>query len=132
MRLRLRISGYLALAAIAGLSTPAAAAVLNAPAVPISQVMTVQPIVVCGNATLASCASTSGLAAYETMANAIYSQAGIGVAFAPLKSFVDPNYLSVKVDNTVAGIFDSAHDLVRLPGHGQATDQHVERGTCIS
>ena len=103
----------------------ASAAVLNAPAVPITQVLTVQPIVVCGDATLSSCASTAGLAAYETMANAIYSQSGIGVAFAPLKSFVDPSYLSVKVDNTLAGIFDSAHDLVRLPGHGQAADPNT-------
>jgi hypothetical protein len=91
------------------------------PAVPVSQVLTVQPIIICDNAGL-NCAPNSGLAAYETMANTIFDQSGIGVAFAPPRFYNNGNFLTPHVDTTTSGLFDTAHDLLRLPGHGQSTN----------
>src|SRR3954463_15853418 len=82
-----------------GCAAPAGAALVNTPAVPVSSVITVQPIIVCDNAG-ANCASSAGLAAYETMANVIYDQAGIGVAFAAPKFYNNSNYLFPQVDTT--------------------------------
>ena len=107
-----------------GFAGPADAANISSPAVPISQTLTVQPIIVCDNAG-ANCAPNSGLAAYETMANAIYDQAGVGIAFAPPAYYDNSAYLSPHVDTTAITVFDTAHDLVRLAGHGQSTSPNT-------
>jgi hypothetical protein len=107
------------------LSFPAAAAVINSPALPVRQLLTVQPIIVCGSSAPTSCADSSGLTAYETMANVIYDQAGIGIAFAPPRNYVNSAYLSPQVDLADVSKFDTAHNLVRLSGHGQATDPNT-------
>jgi hypothetical protein len=103
---------------------PAHGANVLSPAVPVSQVLTVQPIIICDNAGL-NCAPNSGLAAYETMANTIFDQSGIGVAFAPPRFYNNANFLTPHVDTTTSGLFDTAHDLLRLPGHGQSTNPNT-------
>jgi hypothetical protein len=103
---------------------PAHGANVLSPAVPVSLVLTVQPIIVCDNAGL-NCAPNSGLAAYETMANTIFDQSGIGVAFAPPRFYDNTNFLTPHVDTTTSGLFDTAHDLLRLPGHGQSTNPNT-------
>src|SRR5215472_1880385 len=51
---------------------------------PITSTVNVQIIDGCGSgASAAVCAPTSGVASYETFANAIYNQAGIAFAFNP-------------------------------------------------
>jgi hypothetical protein len=109
------------------LNAPARAAALLNPAVPVTTILTVQPIVVCqGSGTVSStpgtgCAPSSGLGAYETYTNAIYDQAGIGVSFAPPEYLDNSAYLNPQVGTTSAALFDTAHNLVDLPGNGQST-----------
>ncbi len=106
----------------------AQAANLLSPTVPVTTILTVQPIVVCqGSGTVSStpgtgCAPSSGLGTYETYTNAIYDQAGIGVAFAPPEYLDNSAYLKPDVETTTASVFDTAHNLVRLAGNGQSTD----------
>jgi hypothetical protein len=104
--------------------TPAQGANVLSPALPVSQVLTVQPIIVCDNSGL-NCAPSSGLTAYETMANTIYDQSGIGIAFAPPEYYDNSSYLTPHAETTTSSFFDTAHDLVRLPGHGQSTDPNT-------
>jgi hypothetical protein len=108
---------FLMLGALCSGATGALAA--NAGAGTTTMVVPVQPIDVCDNSG-ANCASTAGLAAYETIANLIYQQAGIQFAFAPVTQYDNAQYLTDTVDTTGITVFDQAHDLVRLPGHGQS------------
>jgi hypothetical protein len=59
------------------------------------------------------------------MANTIFDQSGIGVAFAPPRFYDNTNFLTPHVDTTTSGLFDTAHDLLRLPGHGQSTNPNT-------
>jgi len=107
---------------------PAHAANISSPAVPVSTILTVQPIVVCqGSGTVSSaagtgCAPSNGLGAYETYTNTILDQAGIGVAFAAPEYLDNSSYLTVQSDTTATSVFDTAHNLLRLPGNGQSTN----------
>jgi hypothetical protein len=107
-----------------GVALPASAALVNSPALPVSELITVQPIIVCDN-TGVNCANSASLRAYETMANVIYNQAGIGVAFAAPTFYANSAYLVPQVDTTINGLFDTAHDLLRLTGHGQSTNPNT-------
>lgn len=106
---------------------PAHAVNIGAPPVPITETLKVQPIIVCaGTGTVSttpgtSCARSAGLGAYETYAQAIYDQAGIGVAFAAPEYYDNSAYLTTQADTTSSGLFDTAHNLLDIAGHGQST-----------
>jgi hypothetical protein len=112
------------LVSVLSLAAPTHAANTLSPALPVTETLTVQPIIVCDNAG-ANCAPSSGLGSYETMANTIYNQAGIGIAFATPEHYNNSALLDPQADTTGVSVFDTAHDLVRLAGHGQSTDPNT-------
>jgi len=124
---RALLSGLAGMAALLLVHALAHAANISSPAVPVSTILTVQPIVVCqGTGTVSStagtgCAPSSGLGAYETYTNTILDQAGIGVAFAAPEYLDNSTYLDPQSDTTTSSLFDTAHDLLRLPGNGEST-----------
>lgn len=99
----------------------AQAAVLGSPAEPITQLVTVQPIDVCNNLG-GACAPITGLSAYESFADATFAQAGIGFAFAPVVKYDNSGFLNPQADSTASAVFDTAHQLVRTPGHQQSAN----------
>ncbi len=102
------------------------AAVVTAPAVPVSKVVTIQPIIVCSDSAGHGCATNAGiLQNYETAANAVLDQAGIGLAFAAPEQVALPQYLNVLTDTSATSAFDTAHDLVRISGHGQSANPNT-------
>lgn len=104
---------------------PARAAVFGSPPVPITKTIDIQPIDVC-NSSGTSCAPTSFAPVYEAYADLIFQQAGVGLVFLPATKFIpassDPtNWLNPTIDASGSDAFDVAHQLMRLPGHGQPT-----------
>jgi hypothetical protein len=98
----------------------AQAARVDAPALPVERVVTIQPIQVCQPA----CADTTFLAQYITAANVILNQARIAVAAAPTVRFDapaagpgSPNFLNLTTSNN---LFDDIRALVR--DHGRAAN----------
>ncbi len=96
------------------------AARVDAPALPIERVVTIQPIQVCQPA----CADTTFLAQYITAANVILNQARIAVAAAPTVRFDapavgagSPNFLNL---TATTNLFDDIRTLVR--DNGRAAD----------
>lgn len=124
MAIAIRLVALAAAAALYGMR--AQAAVLGSPAEPITKIVTIQPIDVCtsdGSACAplgTAAAPLSGLSAYESFADAIFAQAGIGFAFAPVKYYDNSAYLRPQADSTGSAVFDTAHQLVRTPGHDQS------------
>lgn len=119
MAISIRLVAAAAIASLCGIQ--AQAAVLGSPAEPITKIVTIQPIDVCATDGSA-CAPTSGLAAYESFADAAFAQAGIGFAFAPVVKYNNSAYLDPRADSTGSSVFDTAHQLVRTPGHDQSTN----------
>jgi hypothetical protein len=127
-------------AAIAGLLSmflfglPAGAFTPGSPSnFPITQTLNVQIIDVCGSgASKSVCAPTGPVAAYETFANAIYAQAGIGISFNPVIEKINvaatPGCGGTRgaastfcADTSSGGVFDTVHTLIDTPGNGQST-----------
>ena len=109
------VSAAGAVALLAGSS--AHAANVNAPALPIDRVVTIQPYQVCNDAG-STCAPVTFLPQYLTVANALLNQAGIAVAAAPVVRLNAGQYLNATTTNTN---FDNLRDLVRLPANAPAT-----------
>ena len=96
----------------------------------ITDTINVQIIDVCGVGSASkTCASTAPVAAYETFANAIYAQAGIGFSFAKTiekinvagSSGCGGGAASTFCSDTTSGsVFDTVHTLIDLPGDGQS------------
>lgn len=114
------------------IALPAHAYILGSPSNPsVNAVYNVQIIDVCGAGSQASaCAPTAYISQYETFANAIFNQAGIGFAFNPT---IEQIHVSANAgcgggaaatfctDTAPAQLFDTAHQLVYKPGNGQST-----------
>ncbi len=122
MAIPVRFLVVIAIGALCGGRTEAA--VLGSPVQPISRLVTVQPIDVCNTAGSA-CAPIGGLSAYESFADAIFAQAGISFAFAPVETYDNSAFLNPQADSTAIGVFDTAHQLVRDPGHKQSLNPNT-------
>ena len=118
--------GFAAQMIVAGV---AQAADISIPALPVTSVITIQPIDVC-NATGTGCASLANLATDETAVNAVWDQAGVGFDFLPAVQFDDTTssqgFLNPTI--TIASGYptgtptDLAHQLMYGPGHGQSSN----------
>jgi hypothetical protein len=89
------------------------------PTNPVTEIITVQPIDVCGS----TCAPIANLGTWEQYANAIWNQAGIGFDFLTPKDLVNPTFLNTTITATNAFPSgepdDMAHQLMYGSGHGQ-------------
>ncbi len=107
----------------------AQAANISIPLLPVTSIITIQPIDVC-DAIGTDCASLANLANDETAVNAVWDQAGLGFDFLPAVQFDDTTssqgFLNPTV--TIAAGFptgtptDLAHQLMYGPGHGQSSN----------
>ena len=121
----------MALLALCGLATPAAAyTVASSANPPTTQIVDVQLIDVCGP-TGAGCAPTGSLSSYETFANDIFSQTGTSFVFLPVTKldvaaptcggasaasrFCSETNFASDAD------FDTVHQLIDTPGHDQSS-----------
>jgi hypothetical protein len=107
----------------------AQATAINIPVLPVTSIITIQPIDVC-DAIGTGCASLANLANDETAVNAVWDQAGLGFDFLPAVQFDDTTasqgFLNPTV--TIAPGFptgtptDLAHQLMYGAGHGQSSN----------
>jgi hypothetical protein len=82
-----------------------------------TSLVTVQPIEVCADD--GSGCATPDIASFETAANKIFSQTGLGLVFLPVSQLRDSSYQTTIVDPSGNPI-DQAHQLLRLPNAAQS------------
>ncbi len=97
---------------------------LGNPAEPVTNIITLQPIDVCGSSDPSSCALESAtspysLSDYVQAINTVYQKAGLGVVFLPTVQYIDPSYLNTTIFGSGGSPTDQAHQLMYTPGHGQ-------------
>ncbi len=89
------------------------------PTNPVTEIITVQPIDVCGT----TCAPIANLGTWEAYANAIWNQAGIAFDFLAPTDLVAPSFLNTTITATTkypsGEPDDMAHQLMYGSGHGQ-------------
>jgi hypothetical protein len=83
----------------------------------INTLVALQPIEVCADD--GSGCATPDISGFETAANKIFSQAGLGLVFLPVSQLRDSSYQTTIVDPSGNPI-DQAHQLLRLPNAAQS------------
>jgi hypothetical protein len=91
-----------------------------------TSLVTVQPIEVCADD--GSGCATPDIASFETAANKIFSQTGLGLVFLPVSQLRDSSYQTTIVDPSGNPI-DQAHQLLRLPNAAQSPNPTTSMST---
>lgn len=113
-----------------GFALPAAAMTVGSSAnPPTTQIVDVQVIDVCGP-TGAGCAPTGSLSTYESFTNDIYAQTGTSFVFLPVTKLdvaaptcggaTAVSRFCSEAEGSPDADFDSVHQLIDTPGHGQS------------